>query len=175
MQNKELSQGELIWLNIRKSISMEQLKTVVQMLNGLGGFSLTDKDIDKVCNTDDDIKEYSESNRVQRLINPKTGSEEEVSFDEFLILYRIYSGETIFIDFDNDDNFITNYSFDYEGKHYTPKDVSHLLNNLSEFFNFGVEFNEKNIKKSRTYLTLKRKATALIKLFSNDYLSNEVK
>lgn len=162
-----LSRGETVWLNIRKSLSQDKLEVIAQMLNGVGGLQLSDNDIINICDTSNDcLTSYNEQAQYAQLFNaPK--EEDVLTFDDFLILFKIYSGEKFAITFNESDVIKTKYSFTYEGKFYSSAEVSKILNRLCHKFGLMdslVTFYEtkKGIKWGDTYPKLNRKAKTLI-------------
>lgn len=131
--SRNLSCGELIWLNIRKSLPPEKLKTITEMLNGLSDLELSEGDMEKICRIeDDDINDYADiaTNRIKRLFDPHKGFA-DLNFDDYLILKKIDNGEDIcFAMYDKEKRIETNYSFTYEGKVYSKKIVGRILEKL---------------------------------------------
>ena len=162
-----LSHGEIVWLNIRKSFSKDRLQLIAQMLNGVNDLQLSEKDIECLCDTEKDVlNHYEEAERMSHLFCEEKSSE-SLTFDDYLLLYKIYKGEEIPIDFKGN-TIITNYSFTYDGKVYNKNKVSMILNRLAnqfDFLNYTFVFHQtKNDVISKGALPcLKRKAKALIR------------
>lgn len=90
-----VSQGEKTWLNIRKSLPDDKLKTVAQMLNGVNGLELNNDDIDSICDVESDkLTDCGDVERMKRLFNIAEG-EDELTFDDYLVLKKINDGEDI--------------------------------------------------------------------------------
>ena len=164
--SRNLSGGELIWLNIRKSLSQEKLKTITEMLNGLSDLELSEIDMEKICKIEEDeINDFADSNdnRMKRLFNPQQGIS-DLNFDDYLILQKINEGENICFAMDDKEKRIeTNYSFTYEGKVYSKKIVGKILEKLiydCDLLNLLFYFQKRD--KYDMGVTLKRKAKALL-------------
>ena len=163
-----LSRGEVIWLNIRESLPKDKLQIIAQMLNGVNDLQLSESDIEHICNNaDNQISDYNKNKQMAQLFKAPSDSD-ELTFDDYLILRKIDSGEKIPFYFKGND-LISNYSFTYEGKYYNKSMVTNILNRLYHKFSLlNLYFMVKETKKGlicsdENYATLKRKAKALLK------------
>ena len=162
-----LSHGEIVWLNIRKSFSKDKLQLIAQMLNGVNDLQLSEKDIECLCDTEKDVlTHYEETERMSHLFCEEKSSE-SLTFDDYLLLYKIYKGEKIPIDFKGN-TIITDYSFTYDGKVYNKDRVAMILDRLAhqfDFLNYTFVFHQtkNDVIPKGALPCLKRKAKALIR------------
>ena len=164
-----VSQGEKTWLNIRKSLPEDKLKTLTQMLNGVNDLELNDDDIDSICGLQNDkLTDCGDDARMKRLFNV-TEDEDELTFDDYLVLKKIADGEDIYVS-DKDLNTLkTNYSFTYGGKLYSSTQVTKILYRLEHKFDllngyFTLKKTQQGYKSdNKNYFSLNKKAKALLK------------
>lgn len=164
-----ISQGEKTWLNIRKSLPEDKLKTVAQMLNGVNDLELNDDDINSICNVENDkLTDCDNDARMKRLFNIDDG-DDELTFDDYLVLKKINDGEDIHFMSKDADTLKTNYSFTYEGKFYSSKEVTKILLRLDRKFELlGYYFVFSKTKKGyetsdEFYFELNKKGKSLLK------------
>lgn len=164
-----VSQGEKTWLNIRKSLPEDKLKTVAQMLNGVNDLELNDDDIDSICDLENDkLTDCGNDERMRRLFNVEEEGE-ELTFDDFLVLKKINDGEDIHFLTKDETTLKTNYSFTYEGKFYSSKEVTRILCRLDKIFNvldyfFVVKETKKgHVCSDENYFCLNRKGKSFLK------------
>ena len=163
-----ISQGEKTWLNIRKSLPEDKLKTVAQMLNGVNDLELSDDDINSICDIEKDKLTDCDNARMKRLFNVAE-DEDELTFDDYLVLKKIADKEDIHFMSEDVDTLKTNYSFTYEGRFYSSKEVTKILCRLDHKFKLlsyyfilkktkkGYDYSEEN------YFSLNKKGKALLK------------
>lgn len=162
-----LSQGEAVWLNIRKSLPEDKLETLAQMINGVNNLQLSEMDIKNICDTSKDMLNNDFETQISRLFKPIDDSN-ELTFDDYLILFKINSGEKIAIDFNDDNSIKTKYSFTHEGKFYSSTMVAKILNRLNDKFQllaFEIMFypTKKGAEWGDSYPKLNKRAKALLK------------
>ncbi len=164
-----ISQGEKTWLNIRKSLPEDKLKTVAQMLNGVNDLELNEDDIDSICDLENDkLTDCGDDARMKRLFNVAE-DEDELTFDDYLVLKKIADKENIYFMSEDVETLKTKYSFTHEGKFYSSKEVTRILCRLDHKFKLlsyyfilketknGYECSDEN------YFSLNRKGKAALK------------
>lgn len=164
-----ISQGEKTWLNVRSSLPEDKLRTVAQMLNGVNDLCLNDDDINNICNiSNDKLTDCSDDAQMKKLFNIEEEGD-ELTFDDYLVLKKIADGEKISFKTKDAETFKTNYSFTYEGKFYSSKQVSKILYrldnkfNLLDFYFVVKETNKGFVCEDENYFALTKKAKAFLK------------
>lgn len=162
------SKGETTWLNIRRSLPEDKLKIVAQMLNGVNDLQLNENDIENICNLENDrLNDCASTAKMRRLFNDY--DDDELTFDDYLILKKIADGEKISFKDENVDTHETNYSFTYEGKFYSKTTVAKILKRLDNKFNLlGYYFILKKTKQGyegsdENYYDLNKKGKKVLK------------
>ena len=149
-----LSQGEELWLSLRNSLSPASLKMICEMLRGVSSVSLTDLEIEEICNISDNSSKKNFATVQDELAElfDEVDDNRELDFDDYLVMYKIYNGEIITIDFaKGSGNVITDCEFTYKDRNFSKNKLSHILTRLDNksLLNYEIPLGTSNFETFR--------------------------
>ena len=150
-----LSQGEELWLSLRNSLSPASLKMICEMLRGVSSVSLTDLEIEEICNISDNSSKKNFATVQDELAElfDEVDDNRELDFDDYLVMYKIYCGDVITMDFSSGktapkDSIITNCEFTYKDRNFSKNRLSQILTRLDKnsFLNYNMPLGAPDIE-----------------------------